>query len=190
MLTSEENGFTLIELLVTVTISSILLSIAIPSYKTFVLNSRTTAQSNEFFSALNFARSEAVKRNDRVTICKSNNQTTCAVDSLSVLSASWQPGWIVFVDTGVAGIIDGADTILRVHGPFDASTTFVGNANITNYVSFIASGRTQLANGGLQGGTFSLCSSDKALSRRKIVITQASSRVRVDKVNPAATCAE
>jgi type IV fimbrial biogenesis protein FimT len=190
MTLNSRNGFTLIELLVTLVILGVLLALAAPSYRSFVLNSRTTAQANEFFSMLNFTRSEAVKRNTRVTMCKSNNQVSCAVDAPTVVSASWQPGWIVFVDGGVAGIVDGTDVVLKVQSALAAGTTLVGNANIVNYVSYVASGRTQLANGGLQGGTFSLCSSDVTLNRRRIVIAQATSKVRVDTVAAAPTCTQ
>lgn len=188
MPTTEKNGFTLVELLVTISIMGIMLAIAAPSYRSFVLNSRITTQANEFLTMVNFTRSEAVKRNTRVTMCKSNNGTTCLVDALTVTSASWQPGWIVFVDGGTAGIIDGTDTILKVQGALATGTILLGNANIINYVSYVSNGRTQLGNGGLQGGTFSLCGPDVSLPRRKIVITPGTSRVRVDTALAAPTC--
>ncbi|MDO8651304.1 MAG: GspH/FimT family pseudopilin [Undibacterium sp.] len=188
MSTIEKNGFTLVELLVTITIMGVMLAMAAPNYQSFVLNSRMTTQANEFLTMLNFTRSEAVKRNTRVTMCKSSNGTTCLVDALTVTSASWQPGWIIFVDGGTAGIIDGTDTILKVQGALVAGTTLQGNANIINYVSYVSNGRTQLDNGGLQGGTFSLCGPDVSLTRRRIVITPSTSRVRVDKVAAAPIC--
>lgn len=185
---NRSHGFTLVELLVTITILGILVSIALPSYRQLILNSRMTTQANEFLTMLNFTRSEAVKRNTRVTMCKSSNGTGCVVTALTALTASWQPGWIVFVDGGTAGIIDGTDTILRVQGALTGGSTLVGNANVINYVSYVSNGQTQLANGGMQSGTFSLCSPDASVSRRKIVISQGTGRTRVDKATPSATC--
>lgn len=185
---NRSHGFTLVELLVTIAILGILLAIALPNYQPLILNTRMTTQANEFLTMVNFTRSEAIKRNTRVTMCKSSNGTACAVTALTELTASWQPGWIVFVDGSTAGIIDGTDTILRVQGSLTGGSTLSGNSNLINYVSYTSNGRTQLANGGMQGGTFSLCSFDASISRRKIIITQSTGRARVDKVAPSATC--
>lgn len=185
---NRSHGFTLVELLITIAILGILMAIALPSYQQFVLNTRMTTQANEFLTMLNFTRSEAVKRNTRVTMCKSSDGTGCLVTALTASPASWQPGWIVFVDGSTAGIVDGTDTILRVQGALTRGSTFLANANLVNYVSFVSNGRTQLDNGGLQSGTFFLCSPDTSMLRRKIVLTQSTSRVRVDKAAASATC--
>jgi type IV fimbrial biogenesis protein FimT len=55
-------GFTLIELLITIVVLAVLLTLAAPSFRDVIQNNRVTAQANELVSALNLARSEAVKR--------------------------------------------------------------------------------------------------------------------------------
>jgi len=82
----------LIELLVTLLVASILVSVGVPSYKTFVLNDRDTSQANSLVSSLNYARSEAVKMNSAtgVTVCPSSDSQTCNNGN------SWATGWIVF----------------------------------------------------------------------------------------------
>lgn len=89
---SRVRGFTLIELLITLTVAAILVSIAVPSFNSFVLNDRDTAQANSLVYSLNYARSEAVKMNslNGVTVCPSSDGQTCNNGS------SWATGWIVF----------------------------------------------------------------------------------------------
>lgn len=66
----KRRGFTLIELLVTIVVLAVLLTLAAPSFRDVIQNNRVTAQANELVSALNLARSEAVKqgRNAQVEV--------------------------------------------------------------------------------------------------------------------------
>lgn len=94
------HGFTLIELLVTLAVASILLSVAVPNFQQFIRNARTTALSNELVTAINLARSEAIKRRDTVRVCASEDLTNCN-------GSDWTKGWIVRLETG-------SDPVLRV----------------------------------------------------------------------------
>lgn len=187
------SGFTLTEVLVTVAIVGILTAVAVPNYQAFIINSRLTTQANEFLSAVNLTRSEAVKRNTRVTMCKSSNGTTCLVNPLTELTASWQPGWIVFVDANVlaadkVGIIDAGDTILKVHGALEGASTLIGNTDVTNYVSYLSTGQSRMDTGRMQGGTFFLCGPMATLDGRNILITQSNGTARVMRDTPPVQC--
>ncbi|GAC1305450.1 MAG: hypothetical protein NVSMB10_09380 [Steroidobacteraceae bacterium] len=85
-------GFTLIELLVAVVVVAILISVAVPSFQTFVLNDRDSGQINALSSSFNYARSEAVKRNTSagVKVCPSSDALTC-----NTPVGGWAGGWIV-----------------------------------------------------------------------------------------------
>jgi type IV fimbrial biogenesis protein FimT len=174
-------GFTLVELLVTVTVVAVLLAMAWPSYQQFVADSRVTGQANEFLTALNLARSEAVKRNTTVTMCRSSDGASCG-------GTSWQQGWIVFVDGDPVGSVESGDTILRVGMAFTGGSTLVPTADVADYVSYVPSGRAQLASGAAQGGTFNLCSNVGLAVRRDIVVTANSGRAYVEKPTPAVFC--
>jgi type IV fimbrial biogenesis protein FimT len=83
-------GFTLLELMTTLSVVGIVLAVGVPSYLTVIRNNRAAANANELVSALTIARSEAVRRGDRVSLCRSSDGASCG--------GTWTDGWIVFVD--------------------------------------------------------------------------------------------
>ena len=64
-------GFTLVELMVTVVIVAIVLGLAAPSFQDMLRQNRAVSLVNELAASINLARSEAIKRGTRVTVCKS-----------------------------------------------------------------------------------------------------------------------
>jgi type IV fimbrial biogenesis protein FimT len=167
-----QQGVTLVELIVTLAITAILLAIAIPGYANFMNFNRLVAVTNDLASSLQLARSEAIKRGKRVTVCKSSNpmETFPGCDS----SAGWQQGWLVFVDGSTKGILDTGDQLLKVHG--DVATAAITASNFGAYASYLPSGNSQ-GPGGLGNGTFHIC---LAGSKRSIVINTIG-RMRVAK---------
>ncbi len=144
-------GFSLIELMVTLAVVAILLTIGVPSFSTMIKNSRLATATNNISTAISFARSEAIKRGVRVTICTSSDGASCD-------AASWDDGWIVFTDEDSDAAYDaGDDELLRVSGSLNANLTVTGSASINTYISYINDGQSQLVNGGFQAGTLSLC---------------------------------
>ena len=85
-----QSGFTLIELMVTVTIRAILVSIAVPAMTSFMNSNRLTNHTSALRQAIQYARSEAVSKNQNVSICASSDGTTC--------TGAWNQRWIVFTD--------------------------------------------------------------------------------------------
>jgi len=94
-LSNAVRGFTLIELMMTLAIGAILLTVAVPSFSTFIKNSRITASTNKVITAVNQARSEASKRGVRVVLCRSANVGAADPDC-GGSSKDWSTGWLVF----------------------------------------------------------------------------------------------
>jgi type IV fimbrial biogenesis protein FimT len=125
------RGFSLIELMMTIAVAVILMMIAIPSFQYVTNANRVSSEINGLLGDLQFARAEAIKEGQTVTVCIMANSTTCAGAGAS----DWQVGWIVFSDPtgGQAG-----GTALRMQSQFSSSDTLVGEngANALTAISF------------------------------------------------------
>lgn len=109
---AQQQGFTLIELMITLAVAAILLAIAAPSFRTMIINHEAQAQSEQLLSALQLARSEAVKRSRPVSICPTNSsEDDCGSD--------WSEGYLVVVDGADSGST--SVTVDEVLGVFDVS---------------------------------------------------------------------
>ena len=157
------RGFTLVELLVVLAVMGILLTIAIPGYAFLMNTNRLAAVTNDLVSAIQLARSEAIKRGMRVTVCKTSN--AMAVTPTCDTTASWQQGWLVFVDGGTRGVIDPSDTLLWLQDRASTVAT-ITTSNYNNFISYLPGGVSQGSNG-LANGTLRVC---VAGNRRDIII--------------------
>jgi type IV fimbrial biogenesis protein FimT len=170
-------GFTLIELLTAMAVMAILAALATPSMARLVDSVRLTSASNGFLAAMYHARSEAIKRNGPVALCKSANGLGCAV------SGGWEQGWIVFHDTNNNGSADAGELVVHHSQALPEGFKLSGNQNVASYISFTPSGRTRLVSGAFQAGTLTLCKANGAeIGARHIVINNAG-RARVEKLS-------
>jgi type IV fimbrial biogenesis protein FimT len=130
MRTGPANGFTLIEFMTAITVLSILLVVCVPSFSSIIRDNRITAEANDLVGALNFARSEAIKRGDPVSVCSSSDGSTCAG------STAWANGWIAFSDVdGTAGTVDAGDQVLQVWPAVGGGLTLTASRNFVQYIS-------------------------------------------------------
>ncbi len=170
-----EGGFTLIELMVTMIVAVIVLTVGIPAFSAFVKNNRLVTVTNALIGAMNLARSEAIKRGIRVTLCKSGDGSGCSV------IGNWEQGWIVFTDPNDNATYDNAtETLLLAHESISNNVTMTGNGNVADYVSYVASGQVRLTNGGFQLGNITICDDRSGNVGNRIVISR-TGRVRLDK---------
>lgn len=91
-----QAGITMLELLMAITIAGILMAIGVPSYKYITNNNRVSSEINNLSGDLQYARYEAIREGQAVTICPvaSNTGSTCSG------TATWQTGWVVLSNAG------------------------------------------------------------------------------------------
>lgn len=121
---SGQAGVTLIELLIVTFIVVILMAVGIPSYRNVTTSNRVATEANALLGDLQYARSEAIREGQAVTVCISRNGTSC-----DAASTSWQEGWIAFADLNNSQTVDTGDTVLRVQRAFSSTDTYQSSNN-------------------------------------------------------------
>lgn len=156
---NSSQGFTLIELLIVIAIIGITLAIGVPGFQSLVASNRLTTSTNGLVSALQLAKSEAIKSNRLVIVSK---------------NTSWASGWVVFADKNQNDAQDvGTEPTIS---SFDAlNTGFAVNptAEYTDRVIYRPDGRSDA------NGSFYFCSPANTAYFRRVVIA-ATGRVRIE----------
>ncbi len=102
----------MIELMMTIAIASIVMMLAVPSFRYVTNSNRIAGEINGLLGDMQFARAEAIKEGQGVTVCVSTNGATCAAND-----TNWQHGWIVISSIATVGV-------LRVQSQFSSTDTF------------------------------------------------------------------
>ena len=127
-------GFTLIELMITVFVMAVVIAISVPLFTNIVNASRLTSNANELVAAIQSARAEAIRQNQRASLCGSNDGLSCSN------TTPWR-GWVVFADVNGNGVVDAGERVRS--GNIEAPVQVLPSANITganNRVQFRADG--------------------------------------------------
>jgi len=123
------KGFTLVEMMITLVVAAILIGLAVPSYFNMVQNNHIVATVNKLSASLNYARLEAIKRGEQVSVCSA---ASAALDSCGT-AAQWGQGWVVFVDENDNNAIDVGDTLIRVNEQLPTGVTITTGSAIVSY---------------------------------------------------------
>lgn len=126
------TGVTLLELLIAIAVAALVAGIAVPGFSGLVQSSRMTGAVNSFAAALNLARSEAIRRGVRVTVCPASTGDACAGEDFA-------GGWAV-----IAGDAPYAQPqeVVRVYPPPPGAIAMRTSGRYP-YVSYTAAGDTR-----------------------------------------------
>jgi type IV fimbrial biogenesis protein FimT len=123
-------GFTLIELMTTLGVVAVILAFAAPNFREFILNSRMTGSANDLLTSLQFARSEAIKRQRPVAVCPSTDPS--ATPPVCRADAVWsdpgtQTGLVVWEDTNGDAAPGAGETVIAPRDVLGSSLTVRSN---------------------------------------------------------------
>lgn len=132
------SGFSLVELMITIVVLAVIIAISAPSFTGVFNGNRLTSRANELVASLQMARSEALRRNAAVVVCRSEDGNECAGEI-----GPWDR-WIT---------IDSEDEVLRqdrVKAPVELTSD-------VHTISFRGDGVAREAGGGLLDAQFIAC---------------------------------
>jgi type IV fimbrial biogenesis protein FimT len=178
------RGFTLVELILVFLLVGILTAVALPQFSTVLNRARQTSAVNALTIDLNYARSEAVKRNQYVFVCPEKPSK----DSLKPAACGndWNEGWQIVADIDGNGAVDGNDLLLRAHDAVAAIEITVGG-NASNGLRFNPLGLAGNINGGPANDTFSFEITSKSNQNKIEIIISHAGRIRINIPPPKQT---
>lgn len=159
----KENAFTLIELVVTIAVLAIIISIALPSYHTFMERQEHNQLISLIRNVTQLSKNLAVTQHQRIVICSSENLNSCAENQ-------WDKGILIFTDQNNNKIFDTNEIIhqkLKTNFKY-GNLKWVGGAVNIKTITFM--GDTGLPRG--SQGSFHYCSLKTTQNNTRYVVNQ------------------
>jgi type IV fimbrial biogenesis protein FimT len=166
-----QRGFTLLELLYVLAITSILYSVAIPSFQSLIASTRRYTLNQQLFTLIQYTRSKAAFQARNVILCPSKNQEDCIND--------WQQPLMIFTDMNNNKTRDEEEIIDRIEKIALQNYRIRWRASgSSRYLRYISDGSTSY-----QNGTFTLCPTINNVEHIQKIIVYLSGRARQGRNN-------
>ncbi|MDR2871333.1 MAG: GspH/FimT family pseudopilin [Xanthomonadaceae bacterium] len=163
---ARSSGFSLVELMAVIAILAVILIFGVPNFQNVMRYNRVTTATNALVTAVALARSESVGKLHGSRLCPSANGLACG--------ASWNDGWMVWVDRNNNGIPDDDEVLQYFRQGSGVSVDVTGND--ANMLRFDARGRPT---NGVIGFTIRPTSGDAATLQRVMQLNASGQMIKV-----------
>lgn len=168
----DASGFSMMEVMVVVAILGIVLAVAIPNFTSLINSNRLSAAANEFVASFQEARSEAIRLNRQVSLCRTADGSSCASGT------NWTQ-WIVVSSDG---------TVLRT-GNVRSQLKMSANPALGDKLTFSPGGFASTS-AGLASGTVNICMvTTKPTENVRSIAIVGGSQARIESKSGAGACA-
>ena len=178
------GGFGLNELMGVLSIAAIMVFVGAPIIADFVQDSRLRVSANALQNSFAQARSAAVARSARVTVCISSDGQNCT-------TGNWADGWVIFEDENALGEIDETnDTRIKVQQALQGTVTVLPSTEMSDAVFFDFLGfvRNTSDDGDYLSGSFLVCDDRGDAANTRAVYLSAAGSSRVGGPENAMSC--
>ncbi|MEY5021671.1 MAG: hypothetical protein RIS72_246, partial [Pseudomonadota bacterium] len=149
---------------------------------------RLQSTAEALHSAVLSARTQAMRLEKRVTLCAAAASPPDSLLPIRCHQTSdgnglnvWRQGWLLFEDDNNNGTWDANEGRLHQQPAVHAEVSVSGNATVSRFVSFGASGRSLALNGAFQAGTLTVCQRQTQEASGWRVVVNAVGRPRLEK---------
>ncbi len=127
------NGYTIIELLVTLSITTALVTLTVPSLSEFSNRQQANTEINNYINFFKFARYTAAARTKYISVCAIETPKSCGTD--------WSKGVIIFEDNNIDGNINENEEIIKLFERVDSNSTITLNASLnSDFINYTPNG--------------------------------------------------
>lgn len=160
-------GLTLIESLICLAVVAIIISrLSAPDTSSWRKRAEIDGIMHELMTSIGMARSHAIAENVVVTLCRSDNGSSCR--------GNWNDGYIVFTDWDANRILSGKDRVLARAASFKSIGALSYNSfKNRQYLQITPRGFTDF-----QNGNFTFCSVGRNPRESRQIIISLSGRAR------------
>ncbi len=156
-----QKAFTLVELMISISVVSVLASIALPNFNQFIVKTRVNNEISQLQRLLLIARNQAINTQFPVTLCPLNAQKQC--------NTQWDKEISVFIDLNNNNIYEPLNNEILIRTKaliFNGDKLQYGLGR--NRIKYAPTGRTT---GWGSNGTFKYCPKNYSEQSRAIIIS-------------------